>query len=66
MPTYYEEMKAKHPDRPMITRPTWELKNMARALRIHSWNNTEEETQRLADTEAELKARRSRKKPAFF
>jgi hypothetical protein len=56
--TYAEEMKAKHPDRPWISRPTWELSNMARALSMLSWMNTPEEITRLSEVKAELKARR--------
>lgn len=58
MSTYAQEMKAKYPDRPWICRPSWELKNMARALRMLRWQNTEEEESRLAEVERELKLRR--------
>ena len=43
----------------MSRRPTWELKNMVKALSIHSWLNSPEETQRLAEAKAELQRRRS-------
>lgn len=62
MSTYSQEMKLKYPDRPWITRPTWELSNMARALRMLRWQNSEEEENRLAEVERELKLRRKRTK----
>ncbi len=40
-------------------RPTWELKNMVKALSLHSWLNTPAENQRLEIAEEEL-ARRSK------
>lgn len=43
----------------MTRRPTWELRAMIKALSLHPWLNTPEETQRLADAEAELQRRRS-------
>ena len=29
-------------------RPTWELRNMVKALSMHSWHNTEDENKRLS------------------
>lgn len=55
--TYAQEMKAKYPDRPWITRPTWELRNMKKALSIASILNTEEENQRLLEVTRELRLR---------
>ena len=40
-------------------RPTWELKNMVKALSMHSWSNTVAEDQRLEIAKEEL-ARRSK------
>lgn len=56
--TYAQEMKRKYPDRPYITRPTWELRNMKKALSMLSWINTPEEKQRLEDVTRELKLRK--------
>ncbi len=61
--TYGQEMRRKHPDRPWITRPTWELKNMYKALNMLSWQNTDEQKQRLAEVTHELKMRRQLKNP---
>ena len=58
--TYHEEMKAKYPGRPYVSRPTWELRNMQKALNMLSWSNTPEEWERLAEVTAELKARRKK------
>lgn len=60
MSTYHAEMKAKHPDRPYITRPTWELRNMVRALGLLPWLNTPEDTQRKQEAERELKLRKTK------
>ena len=38
-------------------RPTWELKNMVKALSLHSWLNTEEEKERLLEAKKILKLR---------
>ena len=38
-------------------RPTWELKNMVKALSLHSWLNTPEEDERLRMAKLELKRR---------
>lgn len=38
-------------------RPTWELKNMVKALSMHPWLNTPEETQRLDNAKKELSRR---------
>ena len=40
-------------------RPTWELKNMVKALSMHPWSNTVAEDQRLEIAKEEL-ARRSK------
>lgn len=58
--TYHEEMKLKYPDRPWVTRPTWELANMKKALSFFAWSNTEEEKQRLEEVTRELKLRRKK------
>ena len=42
-------------------RPTWELKNMVKALSFHSWSNTTEEKERLEIAKLELLMRRRRK-----
>jgi hypothetical protein len=60
MSTYYQEMKEKYPDRPWIGRPTWELRNMARALGMLPWLNSADDWKRKAEVERELKLRRSR------
>ena len=54
MSTYAQEMREKHPNRPYVSRPNWELLNIKKALNIHKWLNTSEETQRLLDVTAEL------------
>ena len=41
-------------------RPTWELKNMVKALSFHSWSNTPEEKERLEAAKLELKKRRAK------
>ena len=38
-------------------RPTWELRNMIKALSMHPWLNTSEETQRLENAKKELSRR---------
>ncbi len=62
MSTYREEMKAKYPNRPYASNPTWELRNMKKALSMLSWFNTAEEDKRLRQVTAELKARHIRSK----
>tara|TARA_R100000458_G_C8240823_1_gene219951 strand:- start:359 stop:529 length:171 start_codon:yes stop_codon:yes gene_type:complete len=42
-------------------RPTWELKNMIKALSLHSWHNTEEEEKRLVEAKKILKLRKGKK-----
>jgi len=39
-------------------RPTWELKNMVKALSLHSWLNTQEEEKRLLEAKKILKLRK--------
>lgn len=56
--TYHQEMKAKYPDRPYVTRPGWELKNMKLALSLCAVLDSDEENQRLADVTRELNLRR--------
>jgi predicted ATPase len=41
----------------MLKRPTWELKNMVKALSMHPWLNTTEETHRLETSKQELARR---------
>jgi hypothetical protein len=41
-----------------VTRPTWELQNIKKALSMLMCLNTEEETQRLEDVTKELRIRR--------
>jgi hypothetical protein len=41
----------------MRTRPTWELRNMVKALSMHPWRNTTEETHRLETAKEELTER---------
>ena len=38
-------------------KPTWELKNMVKALSMHPWLNTPEETKRLKAAKEELSRR---------
>lgn len=40
------------------SQPTYALKNMIKALSMHSWHNTDEENERLALAKLELKQRR--------
>ena len=40
-------------------RPSWELRNMVKALSMHPWSNTVAEDQRLEEAKEEL-ARRSK------
>ena len=42
----------------LINRPTWELKNMVKALSMHSWLNTNKETERLHMAKLILKQRK--------
>jgi hypothetical protein len=58
--TYAQEMKLKYPHRPMIGKPTWELKNMVLALSLHPWLNDLEDTKRLIQAQRELKERRKK------
>jgi len=58
MSTYHEEMKAKFPGRPYVTRPPWELRNMKKALSLMPWMNGPAETQRLREVSLELDERR--------
>lgn len=55
--TYAQEMKEKFPDRPWVTRPTWELRNMKKALSMMPFFNTPEENQRLEEVIYELNIR---------
>jgi len=55
--TYAQHMRERQPDRPWITRSTWELRNMAGALKMMRRLNTPEEEQRLAKVERELSLR---------
>lgn len=55
--TYAQEMKLKHPDRWLIARPTWELRNMVRALQMLAWNNTADDNARLEEAKRELRLR---------
>jgi len=38
-------------------RPSWELRNMVKALSMHSWSNTVAEDQRLKEAKEELTRR---------
>ena len=58
--TYGQEQRRLHPDRPWITRPTWELRNMQKALSLLPWQNTADDTQRLAEVTRELQMRKAR------
>jgi len=55
--TYAQDMRERQPDRPWITRSTWELRNMAGALKMIRWLNTSDEEQQLAEVERELSVR---------
>tara|TARA_R110002020_G_scaffold407712_1_gene617675 strand:+ start:178 stop:465 length:288 start_codon:yes stop_codon:yes gene_type:complete len=46
----------------MDKRPTWELRNMVKALSFHPWSNTPEEKQRLKAAKLELAKRSHQKK----
>src|SRR5712692_8978435 len=48
-----QHMRERQPDRPWITWSTWELRNMAGALKMMRWLNTSDEW-RLAEAEREL------------
>ena len=41
------------------SQPTYALRNMVKALSMHSWLNTEEEKERLLLAKEELKKRRN-------
>ena len=45
-------------NRPYAGRPTWELKNIKKALSFHPWLNTDEEMKRLENIHAELQHRK--------
>jgi ribosome modulation factor len=50
-------------DGPRFSRsPTWELRNMVKALSLHPWLNSDEENQRLQDAKAELARRKGAKR----
>ena len=55
--TYAQDMRERQPDRPWITRSTWELRNMAGASKMTRWLNTPDEEQQLAEVERELSLR---------
>ena len=55
--TCAQDMREKQPDRPWITRSTWELRNMAGASKMTRWLNTPDEEQQLAEVERELSVR---------
>jgi len=55
--TYTQDMRERQPDRPWITRSTWELCNMAGALKMIRWLNTSDEEWWLAEAERELSLR---------
>ena len=55
--TYAQDMRERQPDRPWITWSTWELRNMAGALKMIRWLNTSDEEQQLAEVERELSVR---------
>ena len=55
--TCAQDMREKQPDRPWITWSTWELRNMAGALKMIRWLNTSDEEQQLAEVERELSVR---------
>ena len=55
--TYTQDMRERQPDRPWITWSTWELRNMAGALKMIRWLNTSDEEQQLAEVERELSVR---------
>ena len=55
--TYAQDMREGQPDRLWITWSTWELCNMAGALKMSRWLNTPDEEQRLAEVERELSLR---------
>lgn len=44
----------------MKNQPTYALKNMVKALGMHSWLNTKEENERLEVAKIELKQRKNR------
>jgi hypothetical protein len=55
--TCAQDMRERQPDRPCITRSTWELRNMAGASKMTRWLNTPDEEQQLAEVERELSVR---------
>lgn len=57
MSTYYQETRAKFPNRPYAARSTWELKNIVRALSSFPMLNTYKEERRLTDCKLELEER---------
>ena len=61
MSTYAQEMKVKFPNRPWISRPSWELNNMVKALNMLPWLNTEDDQKRLEEVTYELKQRKGGK-----
>ena len=46
----------------LFRRPSWELRNIVRALSMHSWLNTPAEEQRLKSAKQELADRRQRER----
>jgi len=57
MSTWYEDNKRILATRPYYGRPSWELKNMVKALSMMAWLNTEEDTRRREEAKEELKLR---------
>src|SRR2546425_4901056 len=55
--TCAQDMRERQPDRPWITWSTWELCNMAGALKMIRWLNTSDEEWWLAEAERELSVR---------
>jgi hypothetical protein len=58
MSTWYQDNKKILEERPYYGRPSWELKNMAKALSFFPWMNTSEDSKRKEQVEIELKLRR--------
>jgi hypothetical protein len=45
----------------LVKQPTWALKNMIKALKMHPWHNTNEEKVRLEAAKVALKQKRGAK-----
>ena len=58
MSTWYQDHKEELKSRPYMGRPSWELRNMKKALSMLALLNTPDENKRLLDVTIELTYRK--------